>query len=457
MQGRRIRNKGCKWKRVGAAMLCMGLGMIFASGCGKTNEPETTAYTTENIPDADVTETDLPASVTDGETEISPTTADGTETQEEVPTETVVETEEAVLGELPESYTIEIDGQVLQFPMTYREMCEAGFDYLGKSNSKVPANTYVLSDYFRCNENNYICYIMNFDIGEHPLSACYVVGIFFDDGSITNTASEILLPGGITYGLAGISEIETVYGMPDRTGTTDAGNPVYYYEQDSYSVVTLTFDGETELLTDVDMKHFIIPDDFEESEFGEIEPDIIYTYNRPSQLSGSLFDYTLSYDGACYTLPAPVSEFVENGWTINREESEEIIPGGSFGLLYLEKDGVEFHANVRNYSNDAVKIDYCYITSLNAGPSCDTDMELAGEIRIGMEEAALEEVLLTFDGLQYEKEEDGDEIIYRIEDPDDMTCGYTIVVTGGVITEIDAANEPSVNDYREEKGMEDYE
>lgn len=429
------------------AMVCTAAAAMLLTGCKKQQTEETATGT--------VTESQTGGSEDAGETQSGDTTdtsADATAEPEE--TTEVTETE-AVLGDSITSSTIEIDGHVLQFPLSYQEMMDMGFQYLGNANEKIPANTYIITEYFRLNDSKYMCYAMNFDIGEHPVSSCYIVGMTFDNTSIENPDTVINLPGNLTFGQATKEDVEAAYGDPTDTETSDTLEK-YKYIQSTYSYGYLTFDTEQDgVINCVDLLNIVKPADFKESEVGDIEPDIYYTYAEPEGLSDNLFDYTVSYDGKVYKLPAPVTAFIADGWTINEAESEDVIPGGTYGNICLEKGDYTLTAEVQNYSNDPVNIRYCYVTELTADNGDGAiALECTGGIKPGMSETDLL-AQLTALAVTYETDTDEGTTTYTVTDPEELVYEYDFMVKDGTLVNVDVNCEPTVNDYREAMGLQD--
>lgn len=84
----------------------------------------------------------------------------------------------------------------------------------------------------------------------------------------------------------------------------------------------MQFSAETGLLNGVSIRNLSQPEDFVASPVSQQVPAIVESYQAPQAVGESLDSFALSYAGCLYQLPAPVSAFLDNGWTLVEDDSE---------------------------------------------------------------------------------------------------------------------------------------
>ncbi len=281
--------------------------------------------------------------------------------------------------------------------MTYQSFTKTGWEYAGDEEAGIPAGGGMLSDWFNKGDDMTLGYITNFDAQSETVLNSYITGILLTDDYIKEEEREILLPGEI--------------------------------------FVTLTFNTtKGGILSEITMRNETRPNDFETSEQDEETATKEKAYKAPEILSNHLFDYTVSFNGALYRLPAPVSEFVANGWELLADESDVVIESQKTGKVTLTKDDQTFWAYVMNDSDQTEEVSNCVVTNLAANvKGCDVEMGISGGVHVGMTQQRLEEAIKRYD---YKKEVSS-YTYYEIADPDQEDCGYEVIVKDGIVTGIE--------------------
>ena len=102
----------------------------------------------------------------------------------------------------------------------------------------------------------------------------------------------------------------------------------------------------------------------------------------------------MQFDGDFYQLPAPVSEFIKNGWKIDEEGSDTSVKAGRHGYVTLEKDGQTLYGVVNNYSKSAVPIKNSFLTNLHGDfDVTKVPIQIYRGITLGMNEESMKEAL----------------------------------------------------------------
>ena len=115
----------------------------------------------------------------------------------------------------------------------------------------------------------------------------------------------------------------------------------------------------------------------------------------------------MRYGGDFYKIPAPVSQFTENGWEINQEGSDSSVKAGRHGYVTLEKDGQTLYAVVNNYENQRVTVENSFVTNVHGDfDVTKVPIEIYRGITLGMGEETVK-TLLEENEYQTEKNEEG--------------------------------------------------
>ena len=308
--------------------------------------------------------------------------------------------------ELPEnlsSFTIAIWGECYQLPMEFQEFERMGWNYQGDQEKSIEAETYLQGEVFEKDGNRLTVDLMNPRTTAQNLSECYIAGIQIDTAAPEGAGIYASLPGDVILQKSDIQEAEAVYGEPvDRfEGESEI---LLTYEFGMYRSVQLGFEKETGVFRRMDMKNFSNLETVDLTGISSSPTEEVKAYEAPEQLSEVLEDFTAEYGGQLYRLPAPVSAFEKNGWTINAAESDYAVMNGRYGNVTLERDGAKLYAVVNNHGSEAAFISNCFVTTLYGDmDTTKVPVVIAGGIRLGMPEA---EFLALTEGSRWEKEVD---------------------------------------------------
>lgn len=141
-------------------------------------------------------------------------------------------------------------------------------------------------------------------------------------------------------------------------------------------------------------------------------------------------------------MPAPVSEFEKNGWTVKEDQSDMTVKGKDFGWVALMKNNQELRVIAQNYGANATTIRNCFVTSVK-GDDNSTNMPITVQkgITRGMAKAELEKAL---EGVTYKFEESDMFEYYTIEGPESSLDRVEILVRKdtSVVQAIEVSNAP---------------
>ena len=325
--------------------------------------------------------------------------ADATETTTEAEvTETAAQEDSAdseSTGELGDdiySFSMEFDGQIMKFPMTYQDFVGMGWELSSREDPdmKISTNSYGFVS-FNKGKNSVSAEVMNLGINEVGLEDSLIGGITVDGSyDIDLTSVSVKLPGGIELGKSTLDDIKAAYGEPSDTYEGDLYTKVTY-EKDTYQEVELSVFKDDNTLKKVDMENLEEPEGYDKGAVSDEVPDIVTAYKAPDALGSDMLDTAVEYMGDLYSLPAPVSAFTANGWEIQNAEDTPDVVGNGLAFIDMMKNNQSIHFSVYNETENATALENCFVRELSFAtydPE-SIEMKLSGDITLGADKAEL--------------------------------------------------------------------
>ncbi len=349
--------------------------------------------------------------------------------EEETEAETVVEaTDDAAdLSDDIYSFQMMLDGEVYTFPMSYDEFVARGWEIKDDVSTEIPPNSYTWCS-FQKGDLRATCDILNMFVNTLTVDKCDVVGFSVDSYAMDKAPdTTLVLPAGITYGTSTLDDITAAYGPASDTYEGSLYTKLTY-QYSTYQNVDLQVDLESGVLNDVDIRNM----DTEKCSTANMEAEVsdeipanVTNYKTPEALSDELFDYIVEFAGDLYQLPAPVSVFLANGWTL-KDGSEETVAGKDSGWAYMMKDNQELRVLAKNYEPNITKIENCFVTEIKSDIyTTDLPINLAKGLTRGLTSAELEAAL---EGIEYETSESSNFKYYNVYGKDSKLDGYQFCV-----------------------------
>lgn len=345
-------------------------------------------------------------------------------------TQITQEDENAVLSDKLFDFQMLIDGDLYQFPMTYKAFEANGWKESDQYNDftkddELSPGQYTLYYFNKPSGANCMVYVLNIDVNNKKIEDCLIGGISMSNSDQKNgdAGVEVEFPKGIKMFESTQDDIINAYGNPENLYENDFMNTASY-EKDLYSTAEFSVYNKDGTLQDFDIMNFEVPDDFS---YGNVDSDIpedVTAYSAPDELGNDLDEYTVRVDGALYKIPAPVNEFEKNGWSIDGD-SASAIPAHSSDWVTMTKDGHSFKELVRNSADYATVPSNCWVESIQSGAyEMDVDTAVASGIEKGISKDELE-AYLDSNNIDYEKEESDTITSYEIGN---YEKGYTFDV-----------------------------
>ena len=330
---------------------------------------------------------------------LSPVSVYAADATEEAAAETTEAAGEATDSEIAEglgddiySFSMELDGQIMKFPMTYQDFVGMGWELSSREDPdmKISTNSYGFVS-FNKGKNSVSAEVMNLGINEVGLEDSLIGGITVDGSyDIDLTSVSVKLPGGIELGKSTLDDIKAAYGDPSDTYEGDLYTKVTY-EKDTYQEVELSVFKDDNTLKKVDMENLEEPEGYDKGAVSDEVPDIVTAYKAPDALGSDMLDTAVEYMGDFYSLPAPVSAFTANGWEIQNAEDTPYVEGNGLAFIDMMKNNQSIHFSVYNETENATALENCFVRELSFA-TYDPEsiaMKLSGDITLGADKAEL--------------------------------------------------------------------
>lgn len=279
-------------------------------------------------------------------------------------------------------FKIELYGDVYTLPADLNEFKENGWTYANNENpesKEVRANGYATCDVLKDGKRITLT-VVNLGTSAKTFAECKV-------GSIDCTFSA---PNDITFNLANklsatkettVEDVTNKFGEPSKNIESESGTTVRY-ERATYVYYLFTFNADGKL-TYVDIRNWKTEED---SSGDTVDLGFLKEYKAPEALTDNYSDYIFKLEGNLYQLPAPVSAFVDNGWTLT--SYPDSIPAGDeiTSGLKMKKGDLELTFTIKNFANGDVETKDAMVTGVfvNGEFADKIDFELSGGIVFGM-------------------------------------------------------------------------
>ena len=160
------------------------------------------------------------------------------------------------------------------------------------------------------------------------------------------------------------------------------------------------------------------------------EPSAEGTQPSETQPAPIWMDFHFKMDDVAYELPCDYQYFTDDGWSLDENySSEDLIPGSSIQLVYLEREGQYLAAQLLNASGNARSIEECAVCSVTVFFNSGIEFQIVGgvtmtstqeQIRTALgEPAQSDEIDGEIFGMTYTEESKLEQEIYF-----DFTSGY---------------------------------
>ena len=323
---------------------------------------------------------------------------------------------------LPSVSSFELEGKKYTLPIPVSELLADGY-YLDEDlNTEIGGLTYTWCDLSK-EEDSYdtlTIYIFNGSGNTKALSDCVVSSIEVNDSELENYSFALgngLKPGDLP------ETVEQIMGAPTDQYDSDLSLTYYYGEDRETGQIQFSWPKENGELTgssDVSVSYFPV----EKTSTSAEVPEYLSEYTAPSAMGEDFDSGTLTLDGVIYQLPCPVSEFVKNGWTVDRDDE---VMADRLGSITLKKGDIPLSVYVYNFANYQTIGSNCAVTKILCSDYSDTvpipDITLPKGLTLKTDLSTLDSIIGS-SSVEFSRDDDSDSITYMYSDYDLGTSLY---------------------------------
>lgn len=287
-------------------------------------------------------------------------------------------------------FQIKLDGTVYQFPMTLSDFMKQGWTFSDREDKDVllEAEAYDFCHMTYKGEVELMVEVVNFAKSALPITDTYIGGIIVSDAWWEDGQKSAEMAKGIVLGTSTEADITAAYGSPVDTYDGSSYKDLEY-EVDMNSGITFEIDTETGKLSKVELENLVKPENFKETSVSDDKPAYIKDYQAPTELGTDMKSGILEIDGALYQMPIPVTAFIENGWTLQTQQSDATVAGTGRGDLVISKNGKSMSLRVTNNTPNELPIEYTVVEDISFYDD-DIPAKLPNGIYYGMPVAEFE-------------------------------------------------------------------
>lgn len=323
-------------------------------------------------------------------------------------------------------FKVSIGKIAYRIPIAYSAMTSRNWVYEDDDTVTLKPSQYTSEEFM--DRDDVILYVSFFNMGinTQEIKDSLIGQITFDKLNLVGCETEIRFPGNIIYGQSTKDDLLKAYGEPTRIEEKD-DKEVLIYEKGEYEWVKFTVDSDTQVINNVDMCNFTEPENFDGGTINEEIPEEVSNYKEPEDLGEDLSVAYVKLGSNVYSLPAPVSEFLENGWRVVEDESHQAVVAKGVGVVTLEKDGILISSDVINYADNAVYIENCFVTTVyvDLEENEKGNLSIPLGISVNMPSSELEKLL---ENVEYETSMDRKYVYYTIHHSGTEGNGFIIRV-----------------------------
>lgn len=281
-----------------------------------------------------------------------------------------------------------INGEVFKLPLWYADFNAKGL--IAKNDSEVKLFSQG-AEHFNWTLDNIDLqgYLYNGSINALPINQC-IMQVFKITSHDTDDKNEILFCKNIQLNVSTKNDIIAAYGEPTKTYENANDTRLFYQsEETSYINIFFLLDKNTNILIGATITNSTYVE-FDNTVSSEKE--LSFDYIAPSKLSDQFDNKVFMINDQYYSLPCPVSEFINNGFYISDYDKEYNIPAGRYHSCEFELNEKTMFVYVTNFSETACPLINCHVTRIICDTLPDGDVlivEFSPGIKLGDSEDKL--------------------------------------------------------------------
>lgn len=301
----------------------------------------------------------------------------------------------AKLGSSLSDYTFEFDGKVYKLPCAYSVFKDNGWKIKEDNYQDITEDTMVDANSYTyvkiVNGSNAItAYFVNMSGNSKAIKDCKVGGVEVYANDLTNiTLFKIAKDISLT---STVDEVKEAFGDANQTNDRDDYVSLRYEGEDSniYTSFTIYKDAEETKYNTIQLRNFV-SDSSDVTETSDEVPEYLAAYSKPDELGSDLKSGNIEVEGDLYTLPCPVSAFLDNGWTF--KSKPDAVGSGNRESVSLKRGDKDITVSVKNYASYQTIPENCAVMDVTVWNSDKISVRLPNGITIGSNKADIEYLL----------------------------------------------------------------
>lgn len=306
------------------------------------------------------------------------------------------------------SYQIEIEGETYHLPFSFSKLVSKGWTMKTESNEPfdLSRSLYALESAF-----------VLLSKGDKNISLSLINGGTtqsnkYDEFLVYSISGDVTLPGGITIG-SSLDDVLNRYGKPENFKQIDKTwirlpyiTPIVSENKEFHPTKGIELLLEKDKVISIQLNHF----DANVEDY-VVKADKPFIYTKPKELSNNILDFSFKLGDQYYIIPAPLSEFLDQGYSMKGYSYSELptIESGTLDNLWkpskvlapqstiyavLEKGKSVLLLELKNEYDSYQYYKDCTVTKIRFLHSKNgINATLSGGIKLGTTEAELVNIL----------------------------------------------------------------
>lgn len=276
-------------------------------------------------------------------------------------------------------FTFELDGVVYKLPMSYDKLTSNGWKISSSSYSgetKIDAESY--ESYYMVKSGKNIEVISYNPTGNvKTIKECRIGGITADMSS----GGDFKIAKGISCASTA-EEIVNAFGSPATKNENTNRIDMTYSNSNNNTIHFNCYNEQSGMqeYSSIMLLNFVIYDD-DKTETSEEVPEYLSEYKVPTLLGEDPTSGIISIGGDLYQIPAPLSQFLDNGWKIRTQSGG--VPAGGKSNITIERDDAKLSISIMNLSEYQTIPENCAVYSVTIDNSSNVAAIIPGGHELG--------------------------------------------------------------------------
>lgn len=260
------------------------------------------------------------------------------------------------LGSDPFAFTVEVAGAVLALPCLAAALWQQGWHMEAVQSESLPAQSYAEVVVVKGGAR-LLARLANTGEAAQPLAEGSLVGLVAEEDG--ESPASVVLPGGLAIG-AQEAAVRRVCGAPTFAETEEEKTAALRYIQAKDAFLSFGFgaDGRVKRLEVMCLQPPAAPPAEEDL------PAEARAYRPPEALGEDWREFNILYAGQLYALPAPVAQFLQNGWCLR--DTGTVQPGAFTMGVCLAKGGQVLRTVLYNFSDAPQPLTGCFVAMVES-------------------------------------------------------------------------------------------